>query len=139
VLEQVADRRPRDRLDGHVQPRFASRERLHQGRDVLGDDARDRHLHEARLSLAGVHRAPGLLREAQDLGRQGRQAPPPRGQRDPAAAAHEQLVAELLAKRRDRHRHGRLGDAELAGGRLDRAKLGDEHEGLQLGEGHLLA
>ena len=83
------------------------------------------------------NRAAGLLGEPEDLRGERRQAPAAGGQRDPAPFANEQLVAELLAQRGDRHGDRRLGHAELGGGRLDRSQARDEHERLQLRERHL--
>ena len=90
-------------------------------RDSAPDSATDRRACSAR---------------PEDLPRQRREPPAARRQRDPAAVADEQFVAELLAQRGDRDRHRGLGDLELGGRRLDRSVAGDEHEGLQLSEGH---
>jgi len=84
-----------------------------------------------------VDRAARLLGQAEDLARQrprGRR--PAGGQRDPAAVADEELVAELLAQRRDGDRHRRLGDLELGRRGLDGPVPGDEDEGLELRERH---
>ena len=76
------------------------------------------------LARGVVHRAARLLGQAEDLAGERRQPTAAGGQRDPAAVADEQLVAELLAQRGDGHRHRRLGDLELGRGRLDRARAG---------------
>ena len=99
---------------------------------LVGDD-----LHAARLARRLGHGAARLLGEPEDLARQRGEPPPAGGQRDAAAVAHEQLVAQLPAQRGDGHGHGRLGDLELRGRRLDRAVPGDEDERLELGEGHV--
>ena len=85
-----------------------------------------------------MHRAAGLLGQAEDLARQRRQAPAARSERDAAPLADEELVAQLPAQGADRDRHGGLGHLELGGGRLHRAQAGDEDEGLELGEGQRL-
>jgi hypothetical protein len=80
-----------------------------------------------------------LLGKPEDLRRERGEPAPAGGERDPPPLAHEQLVAELLAQRRDRDRDRRFGDAQLGGRRLDGPKAGREHERLKLGEGHLWA
>jgi hypothetical protein len=137
MLEQLAERAARNRLDRHLEPFVARGERLDERADVLGDEARRDDLHPPRRAGRVVHRPPRLLGQPEDLARERGQAPPARRQRDPAPLAHEELVAELAAQRRDRHRHGRLGDLELRGRGLHRPVAGDQHERLQLGEGQL--
>ncbi len=106
------------------------------GPTCSADDRRRRDLDAARLARRVVDGAPGLLGEAEDLARQGGEAPPAGRERDPAARADEELVAELLAQRGDRDGHRRLGDPELGGGGLHRAQARDEDERLQLSERH---
>jgi hypothetical protein len=134
ALESLRELAARQPLQRDLHAVLAGRERVEQRRHVLGGDARGRHLQRA----AGLRDGPPrLLRERQDLAGQRRQAAAPRGQRDPAALAHEQLVAQLLAQRGHGHRHGRLGHLQLGGGGLDRPEPGHEHERLELRERHL--
>ena len=137
VLEQVAERGAGHDLDGDLEALVAGGERLDQRRDVLGDEARRDDQHPPRGAGRVLHRAARLLGEAEDLARQRGEPPAARRQRDPAALAHEQLVPELPAQRRDGDRHRGLGDLELGGGGLHRAVAGDEDERLELGEGHV--
>ena len=90
-----------------------------------------------RLPGRVLHRAAGLFGEAEDLAGERREPPPSCSQRDPAPVADEQLVAELLAQRRDGDRDRRLGDLELGRGSLNRPVTGDKDERLELGESHL--
>ena len=137
MLEQLGQRFAGHGLDGHVEPRVAGGEGVDQRADVLGHDVGDRHLHEPRLARGVLDRAAGLLGQPEDLGGQRGQAAAPGGERDAAAVADEQLVAELPAQRRHRHRDRRLGHAQFRRRGLDRAQPRHEHERLELGEGHL--
>ena len=137
VLEQLRRRRAGDGFDRDLEPGIPRREGVDHRPDMLGDDVRHRHLHQPRAAGAVVHGPARLLGERQDLRRQRRQPAAAGGQPDRPSVTDEQLVAELLAQRRDRNRHGGFGHAQLGGGRLDRPQPRDEHERLQLGERHL--
>ena len=127
VLERVGERPALDVLHGDLEFRAAAGgERIDQRPDVLGDDAGGGDLKLPRLSGYLLHRTAGLLGEAEDLAGQGRQPAASGRQGDAAAVSHEQLVPELLAQRRHRNRHRRLGDLELRGGRLHRPVARDE-------------
>src|SRR3954470_11103308 len=98
--------------------------------------ARRDDLHVLRRARRLVYRAPRQLGEAEDLaGQRGEPAAAGR-ERDAAAVADEELVAELPAQRPDRDGDGRLGHLELRRRLLPLAVARDEHERLQLSEGH---
>ena len=78
---------PGTRLDRDLQPLVAGRERVDQRPDVLGHQARWRPPAAGAAGRGFVHRAPRLLGQPEDLGRQRGQPPPARRQRDAAALA----------------------------------------------------
>ncbi len=124
-------------LDRDLEALVARGERLDERRDVLGDEARRDDQHPPRGAGRVLHGAARLLGEAEDLARQRGEPPAARRERDPAPLAHEQLVPELPAQRRDGDRDRRLGDLELGRRRLHGAEAGDEDERLELREGHV--
>ena len=113
----------------------AGGEELEQRPDVLGHQRRGEHGQPARLGRLR-HRAARLLGQAEDLA-----SPAPRAAARPASARSRGRCGRTArhpvpcaARHRDRDRG--LGHLELSGGRLDRSVPCDEHERLQLSEGH---
>ena len=123
-------------VDRDLDAFVAGTERIDQRPDVLGHETCCGDLHPPRLSRGVLHRAACLLGETEDLAGEGGQPSSAQRQGDPAPIADEQLVAELLAQRRDRNRYGRLGDLELSRRSLHGAEAGDEDKRLKLSESH---
>ncbi len=129
----LARRHAERRLDGsRPRPERGEQRRGHR----LGHRAGRDHPQPLRGALGLADGVLGLRRQGDHLRRDRHQTPAAGREGHPVAAPLDQGVAQLLAQRGERARHRRLAHPERPGRGRDRPEPGDEHERLELGEGH---
>ncbi|MCP9954104.1 hypothetical protein LUX33_40635 [Actinomadura madurae] len=125
---------PRAALDGAGR---AGGERVQQrGRDELGDRGDGDDPQRLGRAPGRADRALRLRAEHHHLRRDRQQARAALGQRHPAGPADQQRVAEVLAQRGQRLRHGGLAHVQRPRRLLHRAEPGDEDESAELRQRH---
>ena len=108
-------------------------ERLQQRRgDGVADIRRGDDAQQVGRALGDAHRLLRRHRQVDHLRRQPDDPLTGRRQREHAAGALDERVAEALAQRAERLRHRRLADAQGARRGPQRSEADDEHEDLEL-------